>query len=67
MVLEFRNRCPDELLPWIDAAVVLAGDGPVFPPLLGTGGNDGRLDFSTNFHQSLLDVIETPRFGGPGA
>ena len=29
----------------------------VFPPLLGTGGNDGRLDFSTNFHQWLLDVI----------
>jgi CRISPR-associated protein Csx17 len=27
--------------------------------LLGTGGNDGRLDFSTNFHQRLLDVIDT--------
>jgi CRISPR-associated protein Csx17 len=61
LVLEFRNRCPEELLPWIDAAVVLAGDDTVFPPLLGTGGNDGRLDFSTNFHQSLLDVIDTPR------
>lgn len=61
LVLEFRNRCPEELLPWVDAAVVLAGDDPVFPPLLGTGGNDGRLDFSTNFHQSLLDVIGTPR------
>jgi CRISPR-associated protein Csx17 len=61
LVLEFRNRCPEELLPWIDAAVVLTGDDPVFPPLLGTGGNDGRLDFSTNFHQSLLDVIDTPR------
>jgi CRISPR-associated protein Csx17 len=63
LVLEFRNRCPEELLPWIDAAVVLAGDDPFFPPLLGTGGNDGRLDFSTNFHQSLLDVIDTPRSG----
>jgi CRISPR-associated protein Csx17 len=61
LVLELRNRCPEELLPWIDAAVVLAGDDPVFPPLLGTGGNDGCLDFSTNFHQSLLDVIGTPR------
>ncbi len=61
LVLEFRNRCPEGLLPWIDAAVVLAGDDTVFPPLLGTGGNDGRLDFSTNFHQSLLDVIDTPR------
>jgi CRISPR-associated protein Csx17 len=61
VVLEFRNRCPEELLPWIDAAVVLAGDDTVFPPLLGTGGNDGRLDFSTNFHQRLLDVIDTTR------
>lgn len=60
VVLEFRNRCPEELLPWIDAAVVLAGNDTVFPPLLGTGGNDGRLDFSTNFHQSLLDITEMP-------
>ena len=57
VVLEFRNRCPEALLPWIDAAVVLTGNDTFFPPLLGTGGNDGRLDFSTNFHQRLLDVI----------
>ena len=67
VVQEFRNRCPDELLPWIDAAVVLTGDDVVFPPLLGTGGNDGRLDFSTNFHQCLLDVIDSPRFRGCSA
>jgi CRISPR-associated protein Csx17 len=36
---------------------VLTGEHTIFPPLLGTGGNDGRLDFSTNFHQRLLDVI----------
>jgi len=57
-VQEFRNRCPDALLPWIDAAVVLAGERTLFPPLLGTGGNDGRLDFSTNFHQRLLTVLD---------
>ena len=57
VVQEVRNRCPDALLPWIDAAVVLSGEGTFFPPLLGTGGNDGRLDFSTNFHQRLLDVL----------
>jgi hypothetical protein len=57
LVQEFRNRCPDALLPWIDAAVVLAGDDIFFPPLLGTGGNDGRLDFSTNFHQRLVDLL----------
>ncbi len=57
VVQEFRNRCPDELLPWTDAAVILTGRQMFFPPLLGTGGNDGRLDFSTNFHQRVLEVI----------
>lgn len=58
-----RNVVPDAALPWIDAAVVLTTDRakgtvqPVFPPLLGTGGNDGRFDFSTNFHQRLADVL----------
>ncbi len=57
VVLELRNNCPDGLLPWIDAAIVLAGEETFFPPILGTGGNDGRLDFSTNFHQQVLDVM----------
>ncbi len=59
VVLEFRNRCPEELLPWIDAAIVLADDNAFFPPLLGTGGNDGRLEFSTNFHQLLIELVGT--------
>lgn len=57
-VRELRNRCPESLLPWLDAAVVLADGQAYFPPLLGTGGNDGRLDFSTTFHQRLLDVLD---------
>ena len=57
VVLELRNTCPDELLPWIDAAVVLADDETFFPPILGTGGNDGRLEFSTNFHQQLIELV----------
>ena len=61
VVQEFRNVCPENLLPWIDAAVVLTGKDLQFPPLLGTGGNDGRFDFSSNYHQRLLDVIEMPR------
>lgn len=57
-ISEIRARCPDEMLPWMDAAVVALGqERLVYPPLLGSGGNDGRLDFSTNFHQRLLDVL----------
>lgn len=57
VVLELRNRCPDEMLPWIDASIVLAGEDTYFPPILGTGGNDGRLDFSTNYHEQVMEII----------
>lgn len=39
---------------WLAAAVVIRPDGsPGYPALLGTGGNDGRLDFTNNFMQNL--------------
>ncbi len=63
LVQDFRNHCPEELLPWIDACVVLADDKALFPPLLGTGGNDGRLDFSTNFHEQLITVLDQSSSG----
>ncbi|MDR3634055.1 MAG: type I-U CRISPR-associated protein Csx17 [Isosphaeraceae bacterium] len=44
---------------WLSAAVVLAEDGtPEWPSLLGTGGNDGNLDFTTNFMQRLGELFE---------
>lgn len=55
---QFRATAPDALLHWFDAAIFLTGDDPRFPPLLGTGGNDGRLDFSNNFMQRLTDLID---------
>jgi CRISPR-associated protein Csx17 len=52
-----RERYPDDALPWLDAAVVVGRADPDYPRLLGTGGNDGRLDFSINFLQRALDVV----------
>ncbi len=52
-----RNTLPDDALPWLDAAAVLFADGVRFPVLLGTGGNDGRLDFSNNYMQRLCDAL----------
>lgn len=44
---------------WMDVAMVLDEEGVArFPALLGTGGNDGRLDFTNNFFQRLGDVFE---------
>ena len=44
---------------WMDVAMVLGDDGiPKFPALLGTGGNDGRLDFTKNFMRQLGAVFD---------
>jgi CRISPR-associated protein Csx17 len=59
-----RSRLPDAALTWFDAAVMLAAQRPGYPPLLGTGGNDGRLDFTNNFMQRLVEVID-PADGKP--
>jgi CRISPR-associated protein Csx17 len=55
-----RNRLPDTVLDWIDAVCALSGDGkPSFNPVLGTGGNEGRLEFSNNFMQRLAELFIT--------
>jgi CRISPR-associated protein Csx17 len=52
-----RNEFPDAALDWLDTAVVLTSEHRAFPPLLGTGGNDGRFDFSSNYMQRLLELL----------
>lgn len=59
-----RGSFPTHALEWLDAALVLTGDGPKFPPLLGTGGNDGRLEFTNNFMQRLVELLD-PATGQP--
>lgn len=53
-----RARLPDGALEWLDAAVVLTDEDPRYPALLGTGGNDGRLDFTANFLQRIGELID---------
>jgi CRISPR-associated protein Csx17 len=52
----YRRELPDEFVRWIDTAIVLRATGQSYPPLLGTGGNDGRLDFSQNYMQRLVSL-----------
>lgn len=64
----FRNLASDYCLPAMDTTVVIAGDETSFPPLLGTGGNDGNLDFTNNFMQRLLEIVGVSAGGlRPGA
>jgi CRISPR-associated protein Csx17 len=57
LISAMRAVLPDVALAWLDAALVIGEDRLLFPPLLGTGGNDGRLDFSSNFQQRVVEVI----------
>lgn len=57
LLTRMRASLPEDALTWLDAAVMISGDSPQYPPLLGTGGNDGRLDFTNNFMQRLLEVL----------
>lgn len=59
-----RAKLPDVALEWFDAAIVMTSEGPAYPALLGTGGNDGRLDFSNNFMQRVVQVVD-PSTGEP--
>lgn len=50
---------PDEALDWLEAAVVLTSADEVgFPPLLGSGGNDGRFDIANNYAQAVVAVLD---------
>lgn len=50
---------------WLSAAVVLDESGhPQWPSLLGTGGNDGNLDFTNNFMQQLGALFDLASEGG---
>ncbi len=54
LIRRYRSSLPDNVIAWMDAAMVLQQEGQSFAPLLGTGGNDGRLDFTQNFMQRVV-------------
>ncbi|NPV72061.1 MAG: type I-U CRISPR-associated protein Csx17 [Firmicutes bacterium] len=52
-----RSSLPDAAVQWIDAAFLLSDDGSRYPALLGTGANDGNMEFAANFMQNLVQVL----------
>ena len=53
-----RNRLSDRTVEWIDAAVGIGADGKLaHPPILGTGGNEGRLDYGNAFMQAIATLF----------
>lgn len=52
-----RARLPDQVLPWLDATYVLTQEDRRFPPLLGTGGNEGSGSYVSGFAQQVVSVL----------
>lgn len=58
LLLRCRNTFSETALEWLDSAFVLTEGGAKYPPLLGTGGNDGRLEFTNNFMQRVGELFD---------
>lgn len=58
LLRSLRNELDDSALPWIDACFALFGDDRSPGPLLGSGGNEGSMDFSINHVGYLLALID---------
>lgn len=56
LIRRYRSELPEQVVAWMDAVMVIQDDGQGFAPLLGTGGNDGRLDFTQNFMQRIVSL-----------
>ncbi|HXF94903.1 MAG TPA: type I-U CRISPR-associated protein Csx17, partial [Gemmatimonadales bacterium] len=54
LIRRYRRELPLAVVDWLDAAMVLQEEGQDFAPVLGSGGNDGRLDFTQNFMSRLV-------------
>ncbi len=66
LIPDCRNNWRGSHLDWMQSAMALDGDGtPKFPSLLGSGGNDGRLDFTNNLMQRLRDLFDISQPGAP--
>jgi CRISPR-associated protein Csx17 len=58
LVESLRENLSDLALAWLDTAACLTGDELKHAPLLGTGGNDGNLEFSKVFMEQLQAVFD---------
>ena len=72
----FRPECRlhwrGQELEWLNAAMIIGFDekGKLkakFPSLLGTGGNDGNLDFTDNFRQRFAELFDIDHADTPVA
>jgi CRISPR-associated protein Csx17 len=58
MVRACRNRLCDRVVDWLDAVIVMRTEGDLaYPPVLGTAGNEGRLDYTNTFMCRISELL----------
>jgi CRISPR-associated protein Csx17 len=58
LLVSLRAELPDETVEWIDACFAVGDEDIKVGALLGTGGNEGSMDFSINHLQLLQRLFE---------
>lgn len=57
ILYQIRTEFPDNALGWFDTCLQVGEDGFSVAPALGSGGVDGRMEFSANFLANILLVL----------
>ncbi len=60
MLFQIRKDFPDQSLGWFDTCLQVGQDGFSVAPAMGSGGVDGRMEFSANFFSNILLVLDDP-------
>jgi CRISPR-associated protein Csx17 len=53
-----RNRLDPKAVEWVDVAALIDPDGNArYPPIMGSGGNEGRFEYSKEFMSNLEAMV----------
>lgn len=63
ILFQIRSDFPDSALGWFDTCLQVGDDGFTVAPALGSGGVDGRMEFSANFLGNVLLVLNHANAG----
>jgi len=58
LIFLLRNEYPNESLDWLDTCLAINKDSIAMSPLLGSGGVDGRMEFSANYLANVIEILE---------
>ena len=58
ILYQIRTEFPDVSLGWLDACLLVGTEGFATAPALGSGGVDGRMEFSANFLANVLLLLD---------